>query len=80
MSCPDFKENDKIFKDLIQTVGLPNTSLTVSGDMKKKLKSIKKKKKKKKKRSENDQLTGHFENFFIYFFRPPTLNLKKISR
>ena len=22
-SCPDFYENDKIFKDLIQTVGLP---------------------------------------------------------
>ena len=34
--------------------------------------------KKKKKSSENDQLTGHFQNFFIYFFSsPPTLNLKK---
>ena len=30
-----------------------------------------KKKKKKKKRPENDQLTGHFQRFFIYFFRPP---------
>ena len=25
-------------------------------------------KKKKKKSSENDQLTGHFQSFFIYFF------------
>ena len=24
-----------------------------------------------KKSSENDQLTGHFQSFFIYFFRPP---------
>ena len=24
MSCPDFSENDEIFKDLIQAVGLPN--------------------------------------------------------
>ena len=23
-----------------------------------------------KKSSENDQLTGHFQSFFIYFFRP----------
>ena len=39
------------------------------------------KKKKKKKSSENDQLTGHFQSFFIYFFRPPhPLNLKKNSR
>ena len=30
--------------------------------------------------SENDQLTGHFQSFFINFFRPPTLNLKKKSR
>ena len=29
-------------------------------------------KKEKKKSSENDQLTGHFQSFFIfYFFRPP---------
>ena len=34
-----------------------------------------------KKRSENDQLTGHFQSFFIFIFRPPlTLNLKKNSR
>ena len=35
--CPVeiFRKNDKIFKDLIQTVGLPITSFTVSGDMKK---------------------------------------------
>ena len=38
-------------------------------------------KKKKKKSSENDQLTGHFQSFFIFiFFVPPTLNLKIISR
>ena len=30
-----------------------------------------KKKALKKKSSENDQLTGHFQSFFIYFFRPP---------
>ena len=30
------------------------------------------KKKKKKKSFENDQSTGHFQSFFIYFFfRPP---------
>ena len=40
---------DKIFKDLIQTVGLPITSLTVSGDIEKKALKILKKKKKKKK-------------------------------
>ena len=28
-------------------------------------------KKKKKKSSENDQLTGHFQSFFIYFFSSP---------
>ena len=34
--------------------------------------------KKKKKSSENDQLTGHFQSFFIYFFFvPSTLDLKK---
>ena len=26
---------------------------------------------KKKKSSENDQLTGHFQSFFIYFFSSP---------
>ena len=60
----------KIFKHLIQAVGLPITSFTVPGDIKKKP---------KKKSSENDQLTGHFQSLFIYlfFFTPPTLNLKK---
>ena len=32
-----FYENDKKFKYLIQTVDLPITSFTVSGDIKKKL-------------------------------------------
>ena len=64
LSCPDFYEKDKIFKDLIQTVALPITSLTVSGD----IKEMNIKKKKKKKSSEIDQLTGHFQSFFIYFF------------
>ena len=59
---------DKIFNDVIQTVGLPITSFTVSGDIKKK---VLKKLKKKKKPSENDQLTGHFQSFFIYFFSSP---------
>ena len=35
---------------------------------------------KEEKSSENDQLTGHFQSFFIYFFRPPTLNMKNNSR
>ena len=41
-----------MFKDLMQTVGLPITSFTVSGDIKKSSENIKKK---KKKNSENDQ-------------------------
>ena len=44
------------------------------------LEILKKKEKKssEKKSSENDQLTGHFQSFFILFlFVPPTLNLKK---
>ena len=48
------------------------TSFTVfSGDIKKKVLE-------KKKSSENEQSTGHFQSFFIYFFRPPTLDRKKI--
>ena len=45
--CPVqiLKENNKIFKDLMQDVGLPITSFTVSGDIKKKIENIKKKKK-----------------------------------
>ena len=61
---------DKIFKDLIQTVGLPITSFAVSGDIKKKKKKAENIKKKKKS-SENDQVTGHFQSFFIYFFSSP---------
>ena len=53
-----------LFKDLTQTVGY-----LLSGDIKKKKKKLWKFKKKKKS-SENDQLTGHFQSFFIYFFRP----------
>ena len=43
------------------------------------LEILKKKKimKKKKKSSENDQLTGHFQSFLIYFFRPPDPKSKK---
>ena len=48
------------------------------------LEILKKKKKssekKKKKSSENDQLTGHFQSFFIYFFRPHDPKSEKISR
>ena len=33
-----------------------------------------------KKSSENDQLTGHFQSFFIYFFRPPDPKSEKNSR
>ena len=72
-----FRENVKIFKDLIWTVGLPITSFTVSGDNKKNSENILKKKKKKK-NSENDQKLVIFRAFlFIYFLRP-TLNLEKI--
>ena len=35
------------------------------------------KKKFRKKSSENDQSTGHFQSFFLLFFIPLTLNLKK---
>ena len=43
-----------------------------NSETKKKKKNWKwKKKKKKKKISENDQLTGHFQSFFIYFFSSP---------
>ena len=58
-----------MFKDLIQIVGLPITSLLFLEILKKK-KTLKKKKLKKKS-SENDQLTGHFQSFFIYFFSSP---------
>ena len=75
-----------VFKDLTQTVGLLITSFTVSVFLeilkkkKKKKKNLKKLKKKKKKSSENDQLTGHFQSFFIFFFSiATTLNLKKTS-
>ena len=64
----------KMFKDLIQIVGVKFTSLLFLEILKKKKKSEKKtekKKKKKKKSSENDQLTGHFQSFFIYFFSSP---------
>ena len=67
-----------MFKDLIQTFGLPITSFTVSGDIKQKSsENI------FKKNSKNDQFTGHFQSLFIYFFSsplPPTLNLNKNSR
>ena len=58
-----------MFKDLIQIVGLPITSLLFLEILKKK-KTLKKKTEKKKS-SENDQLTGHFQSFFIYFFSSP---------
>ena len=33
------------------------------------------------KNSENDQSTGHFQSFFyLFFFVPPTLDVKKNSR
>ena len=34
----------------------------------------------KKNNSENDQLTGHFQSFFIYFSRPPNPKSEKNSR
>ena len=69
--CPvQILENDKIFRK-INTDGWCAliTSFTVfSGDIKNK----------NKKSSENDQLTGHFQSFFIYFLSHPlTLNLEQ---
>ena len=50
--------------------------LLFSGD----IKENKEKKSFEKKSSKNDQLTGHFQSFFsLFFFIPPTLNLKKNS-
>ena len=43
--------------------------------LKKKKKALKKT---KQKSSENDQLTGHFQSFFIYFFRPLDPKSEKI--
>ena len=34
----------------------------------------------KKKSSENDQLTGHFQSFFNFFFVPPDPKCEKKSR
>ena len=59
-----FKENNEIFKDYL-------TSFTVFLEILKKSSEKKALKKKKKKRSENDQSTGHFQSFFIYFFSSP---------
>ena len=70
--CPFqiFRKNDEIFKDYL-------TSFTVFLEILKK-KNSEKIKNKIKKSSENDQSTGHFQSFSIYFFFvPPTLNLKK---
>ena len=47
------------FKNLKQTVSLPYQFYCFFF------------KKKKKKSSENDQLTGHFQSIFIYFFSSP---------
>ena len=47
----------------IQAVGLP---ITCTIKFKKKIENIKK----KKKCSENDQLTGHFQSFFLFFSSP----------
>ena len=65
-----FLGNGEIFKDLILTVGLPYEFYTYCFF----LEILKK----QKKSSENDQSTGHFQSFFIFFFVPPTLDLKKI--
>ena len=52
-----------------------HTSFTVFLDIlikkNNKKKSSENEKKQKKKNCENDQLTCHFQSFFIYFFRPP---------
>ena len=58
--CP-MQENYKIFKDLIQTVGLLLLVLLFVLEILKK----------ENKTSENNQLTGHFQSFFSFFFCPP---------
>ena len=60
----------QIFRKIQYRLLVCLTSFTVfSGDIK------------KKNNSENDQLTGHFQSLFNYFFFvPPTLNLKNNSR
>ena len=69
---------DKIFKDLIQTVGLPITSFTNTGDIKKSSENIKKKTKKKTLKMTSQLVI--FRAFLFIFFHPPTLDLKKNSR
>ena len=56
-----FLENDETFKDYV-------TSFTVFLEI---FKKKKRKKSSEKKSSENDQSTGHFQSFFIYFFLSP---------
>ena len=48
-----------------------HTSFTVFLDILIKKKYIKKSSENEKKSSENDQLTGHFQSFFINFFSSP---------
>ena len=59
--CPVqiFLENDEIFKDYLN-------SFTVFLEILKK-----KRTKSSEKKSSENELTGHFQSFFIYFFRPP---------
>ena len=45
--------------------------LLFSGDIKEEKRKKGSEKKALKKSSENDQPTGHFQTFFIYFLRPP---------
>ena len=71
MSCPDFWENDEIFKDLIQTV-VYHTSFALFLDILLKTKQIKllnEKKKKKKALKMTSQLVI-FRAFLFIFFRP----------
>ena len=64
-----FLEKYEMFKDWMQTIGLPLvTSFTVFREILKKKKKKKALNKKKKISSENDQSTGHFQSFL---FRPP---------
>ena len=65
-----------LFKDLTQTVGLP--IIWRNKKKKKSSENLKEKKRKKEKSSENDQLTGHYQSFFNYFFRPHDPKSEKI--
>ena len=82
--CPCIFESDtvksdcpvQIFRKMMKYLKITLLVLLFSRDIKEKKSS----EKKLKKSSENDQSTGHFQSFFIYFFRSPDPRSEKKSR